>query len=109
MDWQANVITRRTDIQALLDQVQCVAVLGIRSEHHRFKPAFYVPASLAAAGLEIVPVPVYERDCTHILGQPVYRSLMDIPGAIDLVIVFRRPSDLPRHVDDLLAKQPMAV
>jgi predicted CoA-binding protein len=86
-----------------------VAVLGIRSENHAGRPAYYVPATLAAAGLEIVPVPVYEPECTEILGRPVFRSLADIPGPIDLVDVFRRPSDIPSHVDDILAKRPPAV
>ena len=109
MDWQANVVTNSAEIQVLLQQVHRVAVLGIRSEDYPGRPAFYVPATLAAVGLEIVPVPVYERERTHILGQPVYRSLAEIPGSIDLVDVFRRPADLPRHVDDLLAKRPALV
>ena len=43
------------------------------------------------------------------LGLPVYRRLVDVPGPIDLVDVFRRPADIPRHVDDILAKKPGAV
>ena len=109
MDWQANVVTSPAEIRRLLQQVRRVAVLGIRSEDHPGRPAFYVPAALAAAGLEIVPVPVYERERSHILGQPVYRSLAEIPGPIDLVDVFRRSVDLPPHVDDILAKRPAVV
>ena len=109
MDWQANLITSSADIRALLEGVRRVAVLGIRSESSSGKPAFYVPAALAAAGLEIVPVPVYEPAITHILGQPVFRSLAAIPGPVDLVDIFRRSDDIPAHVDDILAKQPRAV
>jgi predicted CoA-binding protein len=32
-----------------------------------------------------------------------------VPGDIDLVDVFRRPRDVPGHVEDLLAKRPRAV
>ena len=109
MDWRANLVTGHTDIQALLERVRRIAVLGMRSELHPNMPAFYVPAFLASAGLEIVPVPVYERDRTHMLGRPVYRRLADIPGPVDLVDVFRLPRDIPRHVDDLLASQPAIV
>ena len=109
MDWRANLLTTNAAIQAVLEQVQRIAVLGIRSERLAHRPAFYVPAFLASLGLEIVPVPVYERDRTHILGQPVYRMLAAVPGPIDLVNVFRRSEALPRHLDDLLAKQPQAV
>ncbi|MDP3858517.1 MAG: CoA-binding protein [Stagnimonas sp.] len=86
-----------------------VAVLGIKTEQQAGQPAYYVPADLATRGLEIVPVPVYYPEAREILGQPVYRRLIDIPGPLDLVDVFRRPSDLPAHLDDLLAKAPKAV
>jgi uncharacterized protein len=81
----------------------------MRPERYPYKPAFYVPASLAERGLEIVPVPVYDRDVSHILGQPVYRTLAEIPGPVDLVDVFRRSENIPAHVDDMLAKRPGAV
>ena len=109
MDWKTNLIRSQAEIRSLLEGVRRVAVLGIRSERYADRPAFFVPASLAAAGLEIVPVPVYEPEVTHILGRPVYRRLAEIPGPIDLVDVFRRSQDIPGHVDDLLAKQPAAV
>ena len=109
MDWKTNLIRGQADIRSLLEGVRRVAVLGIRSERYAGRPAFFVPASLAAAGLEIVPIPVYEPEVTHILGRPVYRTLADVPGPIDLVDVFRRPQDIPAHIDDLLAKQPPAV
>lgn len=109
MDWHANLITGRAELGALLRGLRRVAVLGIRSERFADRPAFYVPAALASMGLEIVPVPVYEPECTQILGQPIYRSLAEIPGSLDLVDVFRRSADLPRHVEDMLAKRPAAV
>ncbi len=109
MDWQANLITGGAELAALLRDLRRVAVLGIRSERYSDRPAHYVPATLASAGLEIVPVPVYEPECTEILGRPVYRSLAAIPGPIDLVDVFRRPADIPQHVEDILAKRPEAV
>ena len=37
------------------------------------------------------------------------RRVADIPGPVDLVNVFRRPNDVPPHVDDILAKRPRAV
>ena len=43
------------------------------------------------------------------LGQKVYRKLVDIPGEIDMVNVFRRPNDIPPHVDDIIAKKPKSV
>jgi predicted CoA-binding protein len=57
----------------------------------------------------VVPVPVYYPDATTILGRPVFRRVADIPGDLDLVVVFRRPQDIEAHVDDLIAKHPRAV
>ena len=68
-----------------------------------------MPEYLAGAGVEIVPVPVYYPDATTILGKPVYRRLIDIPGDLDLVDVFRRPQDIEQHVGDILAKHPHVV
>jgi predicted CoA-binding protein len=96
-------------IDAILERMRRVAVLGIKTEARRDQPAFYVPEYLAGAGIEIVPVPVYYPDAKTILGQPVYRRLADVPGDLDLVDVFRRPQDIEPHVDDILAKHPHVV
>lgn len=109
MDWQHRLLTTPKQVADLLKHVQRVAVLGMRTERYPYKPAFYVPAALLELGLEIVPVSIHDRTVTRILGQPVYYSLADIPGPIDLVDVFRRASDIPAHLDDILAKRPRAV
>src|SRR5690606_3269924 len=67
------------------------------------------PRYMQLAGYEIVPVPVYYPDVTEILGEQVYRKLADIPGELDIISVFRRPSDLPPHLDDILRARPAAV
>lgn len=108
-DWRRHLLERDEDVATLVRSLRRVAVLGIKTEAQRGEPAFYVPAYLASAGVEIVPVPVYYPEATVILGQPVVRKLVDIQGAIDLVDVFRRPSDVAGHLDDLLAARPPAV
>ena len=109
MNWQANLVVNSSDIRALVACSRRVAVLGIKTEAQADQPAFYVPKYLADAGFEIIPVPVYYPEVTEILGKPVYRRLMDIPGNIDLVDVFRRSHDIDGHVEDILAKGPTAV
>lgn len=96
-------------LEVLLRSSRRIAVLGIKTEAQSGQPAYYVPEYLQRAGYEVIPVPVYYPDATHILGQPVYRSLAEIPGVIDIVDVFRRPQDIPTHLPDLLAKKPRAV
>ncbi|MCA1592092.1 MAG: CoA-binding protein [Acidobacteria bacterium] len=109
MNWQDNLIEDASGIGELLDATRRIAVLGIKTEAQSYQPAFYVPQYLVSAGLEVIPVPVYYPEATEILGQRVYRRLVDVPGEIDLVDVFRRPHDIAGHVEDILAKQPKAV
>jgi predicted CoA-binding protein len=109
MDWRENLISSSAGIRELLAHTHRVAVLGMRPERYPYKPAFYVPAALADLGLEIIPVPFYDRDVRTILGRPVYHSLAAIPGPIDLVDVFRRSEDIAAHLDDMLASKPGAV
>ena len=104
-----NIIDDRPGIKALIEQTHRIAVLGIKTERQADQPAFYVPRYLADAGFDIVPVPVYYPEVKEILGRPVYRRLVDIPGPLDLVEVFRRPQDIPPHVPDIIAKHPTTV
>lgn len=107
--WQDRILDDDEGIRALLATTRRVVVLGIKTEAQASQPAFYVPAYLAGAGVEIVPVPVYYPEVTTILGQPVFRRVADVPGPVDMVDVFRKPSDVPAHVPDLLEKRPRAV
>ncbi|MBA3257726.1 MAG: CoA-binding protein [Pyrinomonadaceae bacterium] len=109
MSWQENIITDPAGIQKLLSTTTTIAVLGIKTEAQASQPAFYVPRYLESAGFQIIPVPVYYPQVTHILGQRVYRKLIEIPVEVDLVNVFRRSQDVPAHLDDILAKKPKAV
>lgn len=108
-DWRENLLEDDDRIRDLVRATRRVAVLGIKTEAQSGQPAFYVPKYLADHGAEIVPVPIYYPDAREILGKPVVRRVADVPGAIDVVDVFRRPSDVPAHLDDLLAKRPRAV
>ena len=109
MEWQENLIYTPSQIHDLILRTKSIAVLGIKTEGQADQPAFYVPQYLATAGFRVIPVPVYYPEATVILGQPVYRRLIDIPGDIDLVDVFRRSQDINGHVEDILTKKPKAI
>ena len=109
MDWRDNLITTPEQIRDLLKATRTIAVLGIKTEAHSNQPAFYVASYMQQAGFKIIPVPVYYPDVTEILGEKVYRTLAGIPTEVDMVNVFRRPQDIPPHVDDIIAKKPKSV
>ena len=105
--WRGHLLERPEQIKRLLENTHRIAVLGIKPDPTQ--PAHYVPDYAQRAGYEIVPVPVYYPELTEMLGEKVYRKLGDIPGEIDMVNVFRRPKDIPAHVDDIIAKKPRSV
>lgn len=106
-DWREHLLDKPEQIKQLLETTHRIAVLGIKPNADA--PAYYVPEYAQRAGYEIVPVPVYYPELTSMHGEKVYRKLADIPGDVDMVNVFRRPVDIPQHVDDILAKKPGAV
>lgn len=106
-NWRGNLVTSRDGIKTLLEETQRIAVLGIKPDPGQ--ASNYVPDYAKNAGYEIVPVPVYYKELTEMLGEKVYRTVGEIPGEIDMVNVFRRPADIPPHVDDIIAKKPKSV
>jgi predicted CoA-binding protein len=109
MNFRDNLIEDEAGVEQVVKNSKRIAVLGIKTEEQSGQPAFYVAEYLVRAGADVVPVPVYYPEVKQILGKPVYRRLVDIPGEIDLVDVFRRPRDIDQHLEDILAKKPRAV
>jgi predicted CoA-binding protein len=108
-DWGQNLVTSGEAVARIVRETRRIAVLGIKTEAQRAKPAFYVPEYMARAGYDVVPVPVYYPEVTEILGRKVYRSVSEIPGEVDMVNVFRRPADIPLHLPDIIAARPRVV
>lgn len=109
MDRPKLILTSDNDIRTLLEETRRIAILGIKPESRAAQPAFYVSKYVQDSGYEIVPVPVYYPDVTEILGKHVFRDLRLIPGDLDMVVVFRRPQDIGRHVDEIIEKSPRSV
>lgn len=108
-DSDGNLIEDTKGILDILRETKTIAVLGIKPESHSDQAAHYVPAYMAESGWEIIPVPVYYPEVTEILGKKVFRKLADIGRAVDMINVFRRPNDIPPHIDDILAAKPKSV
>src|ERR1700719_3661506 len=106
-NWRDHLIETPAQIKTLLENTRRIAVLGIKPDPDQ--QAYYVPDHAEHAGYEIVPVPVYYPDLTEMMGKRVYRKIAEIPGDIDMVNVFRRPKDIPPHVNDIIAKKPKSV
>jgi predicted CoA-binding protein len=81
-------------LRRILKHCHTVAIVGLSAEWHR--PSNFVAKYLQGHGVRIVPVnPRYAADNTSILGETCYARLEDIPFAVDMVDVFRKPADVP--------------
>ena len=107
-DWHRHLLESEAEITALLERTHTLAVLGIKTPGAGV-PAHYVPEYAQRAGMRIIPVPVYYPEVTELLGEPVFRTISAIPERVDMVNIFRRPQDIPAHVDDILAAAPGSV
>jgi predicted CoA-binding protein len=106
--WRRHLLTDTSAIHSALAALKTVAVVGIKPADTD-APAFYVPEYAQRAGFTIIPVPVYYPEMVSELGERAYRSLREIPVPIDIVLLFRRPADIPAHLDDILAVKPKLV
>ncbi len=106
--WRRHLLTAPASIHAAVGRLKTIAVVGIKPAETD-APAYYVPEYAQRSGYKIIPVPVYYPEMTSELGEPAYRSLRDIPGSVDIVQLFRRPADIPPHLDDILAIKPKMV
>ena len=77
-------------LRGLLRQCRTIAVVGLSPQWHR--PSYFAASYMQTKGYRIVPVNPRE---TEILGERCYARLEDIPFAVDMVDVFRKPEDLP--------------
>ncbi|MGH7482892.1 MAG: CoA-binding protein [Longimicrobiales bacterium] len=107
--WRDHLIEDEVGIADVLRSTRAIAVLGIKTIERADQPAYYVPEYMQKAGYRILPVPVYHPEAREILGEPVYRRVADVRTPIDMVNVFRRPRDIPPHVDDIIAAKPDSV
>src|ERR1700758_5075160 len=84
-------------IYEILQRAKTIAVVGLSD--NPLRPSHGVAAYLQAQGYRIVPV--NPRIATS-LGEKAYPSLLDVPGKIDIVDIFRRPEFVEAVVDQAI-------
>ena len=91
-------------IRDLLAQAKTIAVVGLSD--NPLRPSHGVSAYMQAQGYRVIPV---NPTIAEALGETSYPSLMDIPGSIDLVNIFRRAEFLDEVVDQAIRLKIPAV
>lgn len=92
------------EIRQLLNEAKTIAVVGLSSDV--FRPSFGVAQYMQKQGYRIIPVNPNE---TEVLGEKSYGSLDDIPEAVDIVNVFRRPEAVMEVTEAAIRKGAKAV
>ena len=86
-------------IQRVIHGARTVAIVGLSNNHLR--ASYFVGFYLKRHGYRIIPVNPRE---VEILGEKSFASLIDVPGHVDIVDVFRAPDALPG-----IAKEAVAI
>ena len=99
-----SVNSNNEEILEILDSVKTIAILGLSPDES--KASNMVGKYLQDKGYKIVPV--YPKEDT-ILGEKVYRSLVEIPFEIDMVDIFRKPAVFDAVADACIARGDVKV
>jgi hypothetical protein len=84
-------------IEEILDRSRTIAVVGLSDKPH--KPSYFVARTLSAYGYRVIGVNPNVRE---FFGARCYDSLDEIPQAVDLVDVFRRPDALEPVIEQMI-------
>ena len=84
-------------IHELLSRIKTIAVVGLSDSPMR--PSHGVSAYMQSQGYKIIPV---NPQISEALGETAYPTLLDVPGKIDLVDVFRRPEFVDEIVEQAI-------
>jgi uncharacterized protein len=87
-------------LRDILGRVKSIAMLGASDDPGR--PSYEVLGFLIERGYHISAVNP-KLAGQRLLGVPVYGALAEVPGAIDMVDVFRNNAAIPGVVDEVLA------
>lgn len=99
-----SVNSTSKEILEILDSVKTIAVLGLSPDET--KASNMVAKYLQNHGYKVVPV--YPKEDT-ILGEKVYRSLAEIPFAVDMVDIFRKPKAFDAIADACIERGDVKV
>ena len=91
-------------IADLLERAKTIAVVGLSNSPLR--PSHGVSAYMQTNGYHIIPV---NPEIHGALGEKAYASLLDVPGKIDIVNIFRRPEFVEEVVDQAIQLKVPAI
>jgi predicted CoA-binding protein len=92
------------EMRNIFNSVKTIAILGLSPDSS--KASNMVAKYLQDAGYKIIPV--YPKG-DEILGEKVYRSLLEIPFEVDMVDIFRKPAAFDAIADACIKRGDIKV
>jgi len=99
-----SVNSNLEEMKNYFEDTKTIAVIGCSP--NETKDSHRVAKYLLEAGYDMIPV--YPKEDT-ILGQKVYRSLVDIDKPVDMVVVFRKPAVVSAVADACIQRGDVKV
>jgi len=88
----------------ILETYKRIAMVGLSS--NPFRPSHFAAIYMLAHGYDVTPVNPRESE---ILGRRSYPSLLDVPGPIEIVDIFREPEAVPAIVEEAIARNAKVI
>ncbi|MBU4126282.1 MAG: CoA-binding protein [Proteobacteria bacterium] len=98
---KGKIITEDSEIKHILADSKTIAVLGLSPKPDR--DSYIVAKYLKEQGYKIIPVRPKQKE---ILGEKAYSSLEEIKESVDIVNVFRNPSQIMPHAHEAIRIKP---
>lgn len=94
-----SINANKEEIRDIFEQTKTIAIIGLSPDES--KDSNKVAKYLQNAGFKIIPV--YPKE-ELILGEKVYKSLIEIDEQVDMVNVFRKPDFVMNVVEEAIKK-----
>lgn len=99
-----SINSNKEQIKEIFESVKTIAVLGLSPDSS--KASHRVAQYLQEVGYKIVPI--YPKE-DEILGEQVYRSLVEVPFPVDMVDIFRKPQAFDAIADACIERGDIKV
>ena len=95
---QSRFATTVADRVRILERYKRIAMVGLSS--NPFRPSHFAAIYLLSEGYDVIPVNPREKE---VLKLRCYPTLLEVPGAVDIVDIFREPAAVPGIVEEAIA------
>src|SRR5258708_17526419 len=94
---QGRFATSVADRVRILERYKRIAMVGLSS--NPFRPSHFAAIYLLSEGYDVIPVNPREKE---VLKLRCYPKLLEVPGSVDIVDIFRAPAAVPRIVGEAI-------